>query len=104
MKGLYSGRVIIARKVSKGSLTRTQTAGQAYTAIVKKYGEISQSAKYMHKGSGNWVKYSIENDRKRTGKTTTDIKKWREAPHKLDFEGKDTKPVKSGKKVFSVGT
>jgi len=102
MKGLYSGRVIMARKASKGSLTRTQTAGQAYTAIVKKYGEISQSAKYMHKGSGNWVKYSIENDRKRTGKTTTDIKKWREAPHKLDFEGKDTKPVKSGKKVFSV--
>jgi hypothetical protein len=56
----------------------------------------------MHKGAGNWVKYSIENDRKRTGKVTTDIKKWREAPHKLDFVGKDTKPVKSGKKVFSV--
>jgi hypothetical protein len=56
----------------------------------------------MHKGAGNWVKYSIENDRKRTGKVTTDIKKWREAPHKLDFMGKDTKPVKSGKKVFSV--
>jgi len=103
MKGLYSGRVIMARKASKGSLTRTQTAAQAYNAIVKKYGEISQAAKYMHKGKGNWVKYSIENDRKRTGKTTTDIKKWREAPHKLDFKGKDT--TGSGKKVktsFSV--
>jgi hypothetical protein len=92
----------MARKAAKGSLTRTQTAGQAYNSIVKKYGEISQTAKYMHKGKGEWVKYSIENDRKRTGKVTTDIKKWREAPHKLDFQGKDTKPVKSGKKSFSV--
>lgn len=93
----------MARKASKSSLTRTQTAAQAYNAIVKKYGEISQASKYMHKGKGNWVKYSIENDRTRTGKVTTDIKKWREAPHKLDFKGKDT--AGSGKKVktsFSV--
>ncbi len=103
MKGLYSGRVIMARKASKGSLTRTQTAAQAHTAIVKKYGSIENAAKYMHKGAGNWVKYSIENDRKRTGKVTTDIKKWRETPHKLDFVGKDTKEAgKKAKITFSV--
>jgi len=100
MKGLYSGRVILARKAAKGSLTRTQTAAQAHASIIKKYGSISDTAKYMHKGSGNWVKYSIENDRKRTGKVTTDIKKWRAAPHKLDYKGIDTKeagktPIKS---------
>jgi hypothetical protein len=102
MKGLYSGRVIMARKAAKGSLTRTQTAAQAYASIIKKYGSISDTAKYMHKGTGNWVKYSIENDRKRTGKVTTDIKKWRAAPHKLDFAGKDTKEAKKAKRTFSV--
>lgn len=103
MKGLYSGRVILARKAAKGSLTRTQTAAQAYASIIKKYGSISDTAKYMHKGTGNWVKYSIENDRKRTGKVTTDIKKWRAVPHKLDFVGKDTKEAGTkAKRTFSV--
>lgn len=62
LKGLYSGRKI---KATPGKLTRSQTGKQALNAIVKKYGKIIDSAKYMHKGKGNWVKYSLANDRKR---------------------------------------
>jgi len=100
--GLYSGRDIVARKANGEMLTRTQTAANAYTAITKKYGDISASAKYFHKGKGNWVRYSITNDRKRTGETTNDIKKWRAAPHKLDYEGKDTADTGSCGKSLST--
>lgn len=102
MIGLYSGRDIVARKANGEMLTRTQTAASAYNAITRKYGDISASAKYFHKGKGNWVRYSITNDRKRTGKTTNDIKKWRAAPHKLDYEGKDTADTRSRGKSLST--
>lgn len=98
--GLYSGRKIVMFSKERGfKITRTQTAKQAYSAIIKKYGEIVPNAKYQHKGKGNWVKYSLKNDKKRTGKTTTDIKKWRKQPHKLDYKGIDTK---ESKKKFAI--
>ena len=100
--GLYSGRDIVARKANGEILTRTQTAASAYNAITKKYGDIIASAKYFHRGKGNWVRYSITNDRKRTGKTTNDIKKWRASPHKLDYEGKDTADTRSCGKSLST--
>jgi len=100
--GLYSGRDIVARKANGKMLTRTQTAASAYNAITKKYGDIIASAKYFHRGKGNWVRYSITNDRKRTGKTTNDIKKWRASPQKLDYEGKDTADTRSCGKSLST--
>lgn len=102
MIGLYSGRDIVARKANGEILTRTQTAASAYNAITKKYGDISASAKYFHRGRGNWVRYSITNDRKRTGKTTNDIKKWRASPHKLDYEGIDTADTRPCGKSLST--
>lgn len=105
MKGLYSGRQILALKTQGKNITRSQTAVQAEKAIIRKYGSISPGGKYFHLGKGNWKKYSLESDQTRTGRLAPDLKTWREAPHKWDREGVDTKKEGSGKKkarVFSM--
>lgn len=92
--GLYSGRKIKAMAAKGERLTPKQTAKQALRAIERKYakqGGIVDSAKYYHAGGGNWVRRSKDADRKRTGKVTTDVKKWRRQPHKFDLRGVDTK-------------
>lgn len=102
--GLYSGRKILANKDKRGyKLTRTQTAKQAYNAIMTKYKEIKPNAKYHHVGKGVWLKYNKAADAKRTGKVTSDIKKWRRQPHKLDYKGIDTKGVVKGKPKKPTG-
>ncbi len=93
--GLVSGRLIKNKAKTGEKVTRSQSAKQALSAIIKKYGSVQDNVKYLHKGKGNWVKYSLANDRKRTGKLTSDIKEWRRQPHKLDYMGIDTK--ESGK-------
>ena len=93
--GLYSGRQIKIKANVGGKLTLSQTAKQAAQAITKKYGTVEDRVKYMHKGKGNWVRYSLKNDKKRTGNVTTDLKKWRRQPNKYDYKGIDTK--ESGK-------
>ncbi|MDD5531088.1 MAG: hypothetical protein PHX21_13805 [bacterium] len=55
-----------------------------------KYKVVKPGARYRHVGNGVWRIYSIANDRKKTGKLTTDKKKWAKQPHKLDFQGIDT--------------
>lgn len=103
MKGLFSGRQIKDLKGRSQRVTRSQTAAGAYAAITLKYGSVEDSAKYFHTGKGNWNKYSLQNDKKRTGKLAASIEEWRERPHKLDFKGVDTKDGVSGKKPrFSV--
>ena len=101
--GLYSGRKINELAKKKGKITRTQTALNAQKQIIKKYGKVVEGAKYSHKGKGNWIKYSLVNDRKRTGKTTDDIKEWRRKPNQLDFKGIDTKGSK-GKSGIATPT
>lgn len=96
--GLYSGREIKASATKQSALTRTQTGKQALSAITAKYGQVVDNAKYFHKGKGEWHKYSLENDKKRTGSVTSDITAWRQRPNKLDFQGIDTKPEGSGTK------
>lgn len=103
MKGLFSGRQIKDLKGRSQRVTRSQTAASAYAAITLKYGSVEDSAKYFHVGKGNWNKYSLQNDKKRTGKLAASIEEWRERPHKLDMKGVDTKDGVSGKKPrFSV--
>jgi len=90
---LYSWRQIQAeaKKTTPVKLTRTQTAKQAKMSIQAKYkGSIPDVAKFYHRGNGDWVRYSLKNDSKRTGKTTTNLIKWRKAPHRIDYTGKDT--------------
>jgi hypothetical protein len=72
--GLYSGRQIKAKAAKGESITRSQSAKGALAAIKKKYGEVPDSAKFVHKGKGLWVRYSLANDKKRTGNVTV-IKK-----------------------------
>ncbi len=90
--GLYSGSYILKHKDERGfKLGRSrQTAKSAYNGIMKKYGEVKPGSKYHHVGKGAWRIYSISKDRQRTGKTTTDKKKWAKRPHKLDYMGVDT--------------
>lgn len=94
--GLYSGREIKTAATRSAGLTRTQTGKQALASIVSKYGSIVDNAKYFHKGKGEWRKYSLENDKKRTGSVTTDMNAWRRRPNKLDFQGIDTADGKKG--------
>lgn len=103
--GLYSGAYILKHKDERGfKLGRSrQTAKSAYNGIVKKYGTVKPGSKYRHVGKGVWRIYSISNDRKRTGKTTADKKKWAKQPHKLDFKGIDTKGSKVKKTVATKG-
>jgi len=100
--GLVSGRLIKTRAKTGEKVTRSQSAKQALSAIIKKYGSIQDNVKYLHKGKGNWVKYSLANDRKRTGKVTSSLKEWRRQPHKLDYKGIDTKGA--GKKEVKTKT
>jgi len=102
MKGLYSGRQIKDLAAKKLKITRSQTAAQAVKAIVKKYGHVSDSGKYHHTGNGVWVKYSLANDSKRTGKLAVSKAQWRAQPHKLDYPGVDTKKGVEKKKVKAV--
>jgi hypothetical protein len=88
--GLYSGREIKTAAVRGAGITRTQTGKQALASITQKYGAVVDNAKYFHKGKGEWHRYSFENDKKRTGSITTDMKAWRQRPNKLDFQGIDT--------------
>ena len=98
--GLHSGRQIRLNKGKRGfKITRSQTALEAYEAIIQKYGVIVDSAKYEHRGKGNWFRYSLKRDATRTGNVITDIKKWRTRPNKYDFKGKDTKGSFPGKKA-----
>lgn len=103
MKGLFSGKKIKELKVRSQRITRSQTAANACAAIISKYGKIDDNAHYSHVGKGNWKKYSLTNDKMRTGKLAGSIKEWRERPHKLDWAGVDTK---SGEKKarFSLGS
>ena len=102
MKGLYSGRQIKNLATKKAKITRSQTAAQAVKAIVKKYGSVSDSGKYHHTGKGVWVKYSLANDSKRTGKLAASKAQWRAQPHKLDYHGIDTKKGVEKKEVKAV--
>jgi len=110
MKGLYSGRQIKALATKKAKITRSQTATQAVKAITTKYGSVADNGKYFHTGKGVWVKYSLANDSKRTGKLAVSKAQWRAQPHKLDYPGVDTKKgvekkeVKAGKPKFSLSS
>lgn len=103
MASIYSGSQIKQLKERHQKLTRTQTAAQAVATIVAKYGEISASDRYYHIGKGVWKKYSLENDRKRTGKIATTREERDNKPHKFDWPGVDTKAAsKKVKRSFSV--
>lgn len=105
MKGLFSGRQIKDLKGRSQAITRSQTAAQAYAAIMGKYGEIKDNAHYFHKGKGEWHKYSLESDRTRTGKLAATKSEWAERPNKFDWTGIDTKAERkpAGKKYnFSM--
>ncbi len=102
MKGIFSGRQIRDLKGRGQKITRSQTAAQAYNAVIQKYGEVQDGARYFHKGNGVWQKYSIENDSKRTGKIAPSRSAWEEQPQRLDWWGIDTKGDKP-KRKFSVG-
>jgi len=102
MKGIYSGRQIKALATKKAKITRSQTAAQAVKAIVKKYGSVSDSGKYFHTGKGVWMKYSLANDSRRTGKLAGSKAQWRAQPHKLDYHGIDTKKGAEKKEVKAV--
>lgn len=98
MKGLFSGRQIRLLASKGDKVTRSQTATNAIKAITAKYGSLKDEEKYFHLGTGNWRKYSLSNDKKRTGKLAQSKEEWRQQPHKLDFHGIDTKAEGSGVK------
>ena len=70
-----SSRVFSGSTINKNAslkrtvkLTPSQTAKQAKSAITRKYGKVRVSEKYYHAGNGNWVRYSLSADRRKTAK------------------------------------
>jgi hypothetical protein len=98
MKGIFLGRQIKDLKGRSQRITRSQTAAQAIAAITSKYGGVSDNEKYYHIGKGVWRKWSLANDSTRTGRLAGSREEWGEQPHKLDWQGIDTKKSASGKK------
>lgn len=49
--GLVSGRLIKTRAKTGEKVTRSQSAKQALSAIIKKYGSVQDNVKYLHKGN-----------------------------------------------------
>ena len=62
VSNLFTGDQILAESSMKSSvhLTRTQTAKSAAKSIRKKYGTISRTERYYHRGGGEWVQYAHE--------------------------------------------
>lgn len=81
-----------SRKQKPVKLVTTQTAKQAEAAINKKYGNVSDTAKYYHRGNGDWVKYESETDKKNTSKNAKISKpaNYSKTAHKVDVWGIDT--------------
>lgn len=69
----------------------TQTAAQAVNNIIKKFGSISDNKHYYHRGNGIWSIYSIPEDRKKTGRVTSNSHKWKMEPWRWDLKKIDTK-------------
>lgn len=97
MKGLYSGRFVVGLRDSRQKITRTQTAEQAYNAIIKTYGLVEPNGHYFHVGKGNWRKHDLARDKMRTGKYAATKTEWAEQPHKLDWPGVDDRQFSKNK-------
>lgn len=88
---IHSGRKLKQLAAEKRKVTTTQTAADALKSIVDKFGSVRDSTKYYHRGNGIWSIYKIAEDRRRTGKITTSIKKWKAEPWRWDLAKIDTK-------------
>lgn len=99
---LFSGTKITeeSKKKKPVKLTLSQTAKQAAASIRKKYGSVSSTAKYYHRGGGDWVKYDAKKDAQSTSKRvlTTKPKNYASIAHKVDVRGIDTK--RAGQKAM----
>ena len=87
---IYSGRKLKQLAVTNEKVATTQTAVQAVAAIVKKFGSISDSAHYYHRGNGIWSKYLLSEDRKKTGKIAANSQRWKKEPWRYDLKKIDT--------------
>lgn len=101
---LFKGSEIIAlaKKDKPQKIVNTQTAKQAASTIRRKYGSISESAKYYHRGAGDWVKYDPSKDMKSTSRKvlTKMPRNYAKVAHQVDVRGVDTK--RAGKGAMST--
>ena len=98
---LFKGSEIIAlaKKDKPQKIVNTQTAKQALAAIKSKYnGQISPTAKYYHRGGGNWIKYSPTIDKRQTSSKVKTSKpaNYSRTAHQYDVRGLDTKKAGTG--------
>lgn len=97
---LFKGSEIIAlaKKDKPQKIVNTQTAKQAASTIRRKYGSISKSAKYYHRGGGDWVKYDPSKDMKSTSRKvlTKMPRNYAKVAHQVDVRGVDTKRAGKG--------
>ncbi|MCE5295190.1 MAG: hypothetical protein LLF94_11345 [Chlamydiales bacterium] len=88
---LFTGRRLKQFAAENRKVTYTQTAAQAVASIVQKFGSISDSTHYYHRGNGIWSKYLISEDRKKTGKIAVNKQRWQKEPWRYDLKKIDTK-------------
>ncbi|MEN6290444.1 MAG: hypothetical protein ABFD07_00305 [Methanobacterium sp.] len=87
---IHSGRKLKQLASEGRKVCTTQTAAAACQAIINKFGTISDSTHYYHRGNNIWSKYSIKEDRKKTGKTAPDSRHWKSEPWRYDLPRVDT--------------
>ena len=89
--GLYSGHRLKLLASEGKRAVYTQSAQDAIRAIVDKFGSISDSAKYYHRGNGVWSIYTIAGDRKKAAHITASKGHWKSEPWRSDLRKIDTK-------------
>lgn len=68
------GQILTDARMGRKS-TNNQSGKEAQKAIIKKYGVVEMGENYYHRGDGDWQKYSIYKDGKRSGKHTNNPKR-----------------------------
>jgi hypothetical protein len=87
---IHSGKKLKQLAAEGKKVVTTQTAAEACQSIINKFGSISDTTKYYHRGNGIWSKYLISEDRKKTGKTAPDSRHWKSEPWRWDLKKIDT--------------
>jgi hypothetical protein len=87
---LYTVKQIKTLAGSGGKLTKHTTASQALSSITKKNKKVNLNDKFYHRGNGVFSKYSLSEDKKKTGSLTKDKNQWLVQPYRYDMDGIDT--------------
>jgi len=99
---IFKGQDIKKKATLGEMLTKKKSAKSVMGMLGKKYGSVADEGKYYDHGK-SFTKYSLENDRKKTGKLAPSKKAWEKAPYRYDMPGIDTLGSKQAPLALPAG-